>query len=73
MIIWRFAFARTNPIPDWSGAVRRALKAAGVEFIDENGGGAGVRLRKPVREKASKIAADGKKLALIPVSGILAT
>jgi transcriptional regulator with XRE-family HTH domain len=29
--------------------VRRALEAAGVEFIDENGGGAGVRLRKPSR------------------------
>ena len=28
-------------------AVRRALESAGVEFIDENGGGAGVRLRKP--------------------------
>ena len=27
--------------------VRRALEAAGVEFIDENGGGPGVRLRKP--------------------------
>jgi transcriptional regulator with XRE-family HTH domain len=27
--------------------VRRALEAAGVEFIDENGGGAGVRLLKP--------------------------
>ena len=27
-------------------AVRRALEAAGVEFIDENGGGAGVRLKK---------------------------
>ena len=27
-------------------AVRRALEGAGVEFIDENGGGAGVRLRK---------------------------
>ena len=26
-------------------AVRRALEAAGVEFIDQNGGGAGVRLR----------------------------
>jgi predicted transcriptional regulator len=24
-----------------------ALEAAGVEFIDENGGGSGVRLRKP--------------------------
>jgi transcriptional regulator with XRE-family HTH domain len=27
-------------------AVRRALEMAGVEFIDENGGGAGVRLKK---------------------------
>ena len=27
-------------------AIRRTLKSAGVEFIDENGGGAGVRLRK---------------------------
>jgi hypothetical protein len=27
-------------------AVRRALEAAGVEFIDDNGGGPGVRLRK---------------------------
>ena len=28
-------------------AIRRTLEMAGVEFIDENGGGAGVRLRKP--------------------------
>jgi hypothetical protein len=27
-------------------AVRRTLELAGVEFIDENGGGPGVRLRK---------------------------
>jgi hypothetical protein len=26
-------------------AIRRAFEAAGVEFIDENGGGPGVRLR----------------------------
>jgi hypothetical protein len=26
-------------------ALRRALEGAGVEFIDENGGGAGVRLK----------------------------
>ena len=30
-------------------AVRRALEAAGVQFIDANGGGAGVRLREPAR------------------------
>jgi hypothetical protein len=28
-------------------AVRRALEEVGAEFIDENGGGAGVRLKKP--------------------------
>lgn len=28
-----------------AGAIRRALENAGVEFIAENGGGAGVRLR----------------------------
>jgi hypothetical protein len=27
-------------------AIRRVLEAAGVEFIDENGGGPGVRLRQ---------------------------
>jgi DNA-binding XRE family transcriptional regulator len=27
--------------------VRAAFEKAGVEFIDENGGGAGVRLKKP--------------------------
>ena len=32
-------------------AVRRALESAGIEFIDENGGGPGVRLRKRQRSK----------------------
>ena len=32
-------------------AVRRALESAGVEFIDENGGGPGVRLRKGQQKK----------------------
>jgi ribosome-binding protein aMBF1 (putative translation factor) len=32
-------------------AVRRALESAGVEFIDENGGGPGVRLRKRHQKK----------------------
>jgi hypothetical protein len=35
-------------------AVRRALEGAGVEFIDENGGGPGVRLRKRKGEKSRK-------------------
>jgi hypothetical protein len=33
-------------------AVRRALEAAGVEFIDENGGGPGLRLRKRQPKKS---------------------
>ncbi|MTD99849.1 helix-turn-helix domain-containing protein [Paracoccus sp. YIM 132242] len=32
--------------PQAIDAIRAALEAAGVEFIPENGGGAGVRLRK---------------------------
>ena len=35
-------------------AVRRALEAAGVEFIDENGGGPGVRLRKAQQPRAPR-------------------
>ena len=31
---------------DAAKAIRKALERAGVEFIDENGGGPGVRLRK---------------------------
>jgi len=34
--------------------IERTLRAAGVEFIDENGGGPGVRLRKPTKEKPKK-------------------
>ncbi len=32
-------------------AIRRALEAAGIEFIDKNGGGPGVRLRKRHQKK----------------------
>ena len=35
-------------------AIRRAQEAAGVEFIDENGGGPGVRLRKRQRPNQTK-------------------
>ena len=34
--------------------IRRAFEKAGVEFIDENGGGPGVRLRKPAKGKSGK-------------------
>jgi hypothetical protein len=32
-------------------AIRSAFQRAGIEFIDENGGGAGVRLRKPQQKR----------------------
>ena len=34
--------------------IRTALEKAGIEFIDENGGGPGVRLRKRQRLKKAK-------------------
>ena len=40
----------TMTVPNES-ALRRALESAGVEFIDENGGGPGVRLRKRQAKK----------------------
>jgi hypothetical protein len=35
-------------------AIRRALDTAGVEFIDENGGGVGARLRKTAAKTGLK-------------------
>jgi hypothetical protein len=34
--------------------MQKTLERAGISFIDENGGGPGVRLRKPQRSKQSK-------------------
>jgi hypothetical protein len=36
----------TLMIPATDQAIRRALERAGIEFIDENDGGAGVRFKK---------------------------
>jgi hypothetical protein len=36
--------------PETLASIKRVLTAHGVEFIDENGGGAGVRLRKPSKK-----------------------
>jgi predicted transcriptional regulator len=44
--IARLEAAGTEPRAATINAIRGALEAAGVEFIDENGGGPGVRLRK---------------------------
>ena len=34
--------------------IRQAFERAGVEFIDQNGGGPGVRLRKPLQSEPRK-------------------
>jgi transcriptional regulator with XRE-family HTH domain len=39
--------------------IEETFRAAGVEFIAENGGGAGVRLAKPVRRKRSSVVEAG--------------
>jgi transcriptional regulator with XRE-family HTH domain len=44
--IRRFERDRAAPIHSTADAIRAALEAAGVLFIDENGEGPGVRLRK---------------------------
>ena len=44
----------TQPRRATHDVIRRAFENAGVEFIDENGGGPGVRLRKRSREKSRK-------------------
>jgi len=41
-----FEATRSVPVTNNLDAIRRALESAGVAFIPENGGGAGVRLRK---------------------------
>ena len=41
--------------------IRRAFESAGVEFIDENGGGPGVRLKKRIRPKSTRVIPTGRK------------
>ena len=57
--IKRTELESVNVSTDARERMRRALEIAGVEFIPENGGGAGVRLRK--------IAGLGTKAASIPI------
>jgi transcriptional regulator with XRE-family HTH domain len=42
-----FEMGKRNPTRATLGALERALEAAGVEFIAEDGAGAGVRLKQP--------------------------
>lgn len=41
-----------RPYDRTNDAIREALEAEGVQFIDENGGGAGVRLREKTTHNA---------------------
>ena len=42
----QFEGGKRTPITNNIEAIRQALESAGVEFIQENGGGAGVRLKR---------------------------
>ena len=49
-----FEKERRQVSPEAVETIRRALVSAGIEFIGENGGGPGVRLRKRQRAKQPK-------------------
>jgi transcriptional regulator with XRE-family HTH domain len=51
MTIHQFEREGSQPRRATLEVVKRALEKAGVEFIDENGGGPGVRLRKPTKQR----------------------
>ena len=45
-------------------ALQRTLEAAGIEFIPQNGGGPGVRLRNPIPTNASKTSDESRERRL---------
>ena len=49
-----FERGRRQVSEDAINAMHTALERAGVEFINENGGGPGVRLRKSVKSKPGR-------------------
>ena len=51
MTIHQFEKDGSQPRRATLDVVRRAFEKAGVEFIDENGGGPGLRLRKAPKQK----------------------
>jgi predicted transcriptional regulator len=46
LAVHQFESGASNPRRSTLAVIRQAFEGAGVEFIDENGGGAGVRLHK---------------------------
>ena len=51
MTIHHFEKEASQPRRATLDVVRRAFEKAGVDFIDDNGGGPGVRLRRPLKQK----------------------
>ena len=51
MTIHQFEKEGSQPRRATLDVVRRAFEKAGVDFIDDNGGGPGVRLRRPLKQK----------------------
>jgi hypothetical protein len=56
VVVWDHRIFINNPVASQPrratlDVIRRAFESAGVEFIDENGGGPGVRLRKRTLKK----------------------
>jgi predicted transcriptional regulator len=49
--VHQFEAGSSEPRRSTLDVIKRAFENAGVEFIDENGGGPGVRLRKRQRPK----------------------
>ena len=49
-----FERERRSVSKEAAGRMQEALEAAGIEFISENGGGPGVRLRKSKRDAGKK-------------------
>jgi ribosome-binding protein aMBF1 (putative translation factor) len=47
--VTRFEAGQVEPIPATAAAIQRAFEATGIQFIEPNGGGVGVRLRKTGR------------------------
>jgi transcriptional regulator with XRE-family HTH domain len=47
--LFDFESGRRRPHPSTVAAIRAALEGAGVVFVDENGDGPGVRLRREKR------------------------
>lgn len=49
-----FEVDERNPVDETRSKLRRALERGGIEFIDENGGGAGVRLKGSRKKRRPK-------------------